>query len=77
MDRPWVHKELDMTEQLTLSTLSLRADHSGVIISQSEQTLVLCKQWLLIIVVMCLCVCISFYFFYYVNILFIFSIYFY
>ena len=65
MDRPWVHKELDMTEQLTLSTLSLRAAHNGVIISQSEQTLVLCKQWLLVVVVfvVCLCVCISFYFF--------------
>ena len=60
MDRPWVHKESDTTEQLTLSTLSLKAAHNGVITSQSEQTLTLCKQWLLV-VVMCVCMCVCIY----------------
>ena len=33
---PWGCEESDMTEQLTLSTLSLRVAHTGVITSKSE-----------------------------------------
>ena len=44
---PWGLEESDTTKQLTFSTLSLRVAHTGVITSKSEQTLALCKRWLL------------------------------